>query len=639
MHGTPKEVTLPNLKVYRAAWVVAFILFVVCLFTLGSADTPKLSTEPVSFDSEQAAADIRTIVTDYPQRVAGSDPDNRLGLWVMQQLKQMGLETHLDSFPATIDGEDVALQNVWAVSRGEGVGTVVVIANRDVAEGATQGANDNASGVAAMLALARAFTVTAHERTFIYLCTSGDAYGALGARRFVEDHGVRNVVGAIALREVATRDPEGIGLDGWSSAPKVAPPWLWQLASPAGRVYANLQALQPTIPGQILRLAAPMSSGSQGPFVAAGAPAITITAAGGHVPPAQDTLANVSTETLTKMGTVAQGMLLAIDQAAVPGAGSGGTISLTHTRTLPGASLALMLVAGLLPLLAVTLDLFAHCRRARVELRPAWIRAGLHYAPWLLLLAIVYVANLLGQLPKSPGAVIPPDSDLALDPRYLRVAILAALLVLAYGYAVAVERRLRRRVSTDPRAIIFVAHALLAVVALLSLLADPYSVLLVLPAAVLWPLAKPGGWMRSVLPAYLGLVMIPVVLVYYAALLGLGARVWWYFFLLLENRTVPPGVVLLLLLFLSTAGVLAHALHERGLAPGALSWPAVDRRGPGRMTDEEWAALLTVQPRLPRRRRPAAGPPFRRRRAGLVSGGVRPDRRCSSPCPSPAGGV
>jgi hypothetical protein len=621
MQGTLKEVTLPNLKVYRAALVVAFVLIVVCLFTLGSADTPRLTSEPVSFDGEQAASDMRTIVTDYPQRVAGSDPDNRLALWVLQQFKQMGLETHIDSFPATINGNDVALQNVWAVSPGEGAGTVLVIANRDVTAVATQGANDNASGVAAMLGLARAFTVTAHERTFIYLCTSGDSYGALGAHRFVEDHGVENVYGGIALSEVATRDPEGIGLDGWSSSPKVAPPWLWQLAAPAGRVYANMPALLPTIAGQVMRLAAPTSSGSQGPFVAEGAPVITITAAGERVTPQQDTLANVSTETLTKMGTVAQGMLLAIDQATAPGARSGGTISLTHTRTLPGFSLALMLTALLLPLLAVSLDLFAHCRRARVRLQPAWIRAGLHYAPWLVLLAIVYLANLVGQLPKSPGAVIPPDSHLAMNPRYLRVAILVALLVLAYGYAVAVERRLRRRVHTDPRAIIFAAHALLVLISLLVLLIDPYSVLLMLPAALIWPLARPGGWMRSILPAYLGLVMIPVVLLSYAWQLGLGTHVWWYFFLLLENRTVPAGTVLLLLLFLSTAGVLAHALHERGLAPGALSWPAVERRGPDRMSDEEWAALLTSEPRLPRRRRPAAGT-ARRRRPPAKGGGV-----------------
>src|SRR5674476_470287 len=76
MPARPRRSAVPNLKVYRAAWVVALILVVISLFTLGRPDTPKLSLEPVSFDGEQAAADLRTIVTDYPQRVAlGERPD------------------------------------------------------------------------------------------------------------------------------------------------------------------------------------------------------------------------------------------------------------------------------------------------------------------------------------------------------------------------------------------------------------------------------------------------------------------------------------------------------------------------------------------------------------------------------------
>ena len=101
-----------------------------------------------------------------------------------------------------------------------------------------------------------------------------------------------------------------------------------------------------------------------------------------------------------------------------------------------------------------------------------------------------------------------------------------------------------------------------------------------------------------------------MVLVYYATLLGLGWRVWWYFFLLLENRTIPAPAVLLGVLFLSTAGILAHTMHERGLAPGALTWPAIDRRSPSRMSDEEWAAASRagVTARAAQRR-PAAQAP------------------------------
>jgi hypothetical protein len=328
-----------------------------------------------------------------------------------------------------------------------------------------------------------------------------------------------------------------------------------------------------------------------------------VSAAGATTSPQNDTLDNTSTETLTKVGSTVQAMLMAIDGAAKPGPRSGGTIFLTRGRTLPGGALALILAAFLLPLAGVTVDLFAHCRRARVTLRPAVLRAALHLTPWLALLAIVYLANLLGQLPRSQGAVIPPGSHLVDNPRYLRVVILVALLILAYGYAVAVERSLARRVTTDARATIFIAHASLVLVAVCVLLINPYAVLLVLPAALIWPLAKPGGWARCILPSYVGLIMIPIVLVYYAMLLGLGGRVWWYFFLLLETRIIPASGVLLGVLFLSTAGILAHTLHERGLAPGALTWPAIERRRADRMSDEEWAAALGLESPRERRRK------------------------------------
>jgi hypothetical protein len=581
--------------------VVAAVLVIVALFTLGNPGTPKLSQDPPSFDGELAYSYVKTIVEDYPQRVAGSDPDNRLGIWVEQQFKQYGLETHIDGFAATVNGKDVALQNVWGVSKGSTRGTIMILANRDVPPLATQGAGDNASGLAALLALAEAFTVTAHEHTIIFLCTTGDTYGALGARQFAQDHQTDDLYAVMALRDVAKRHSEGVGLDGWSSEPRAAPPWLWLLASPAARRDANMGAEQPTVAAQVLRLAVPTSAGSQGPFVAAGVPAITVSAAGPSAPVRNDTLDTVSNETLTKVGTTVQNMVMAVDGTSEPGAPSGGTVFLTHKATLPGGSLAAILAALLLPLAAVALDLFAHCRRTRVRLRPAFVRAGLHLAPWLVLIAIVYFSNLVGLLPHSPDAVIPPDSRLAANPRYLRVVVLIALMVLAYAYAVAVERRLERRVATDPRATTFVSHLMLVFIALLTLLVNPYAVLLVLPAAILWPLARPGGWGRSILPVYLGLIMVPVPLIYYALQLDTGWGVWWYFFLLFENRTIPAVAVLLAALFFSTAGVLAHTLHERGLAPGALSWPAIDRRAPGRVSEAEWAAVSEADPRRTRR--------------------------------------
>ena len=155
-----------------------------------------------------------------------------------------------------------------------------------------------------------------------------------------------------ALRDIAKRDSDGIGVDGWSAEPKTAPPWLWLLSAPAAKRDSNMEAMLPTVAAQVLRLAVPTGAGSQGPFVARGVPAITVSAAGPSAPARNDTIDTVSKETLTKVGTAAQNMIMAVDGTNAPGAPSGGTIFLTRKATLPGGALAAILAALLLPLVA-----------------------------------------------------------------------------------------------------------------------------------------------------------------------------------------------------------------------------------------------------------------------------------------------
>jgi hypothetical protein len=434
-------------------------------------------------------------------------------------------------------------------------GTVVVVAGRDSPPRSTQGADANASGTATLLELARVFTLTGHGHTLLFLSTDGDAYGALGARRFVEQHGVDDVLAVIALRRTASREADGLAVDGWGPSPRVAPPWIWLLSEHTGRRAGNLEARLPRVSTQVLRLAVPTSSGSQAPFVAAGVPALSLSAAAPPVDPPADTLDAVSPKVLTNVGRTAEAMILAIDSETAELPGSGGTIFLRRDRTLPGGSLTLLLLSLFAPLAAVTTDLFARCRRGHLRLLPAWMRLALHIMPWLVIIGIIYFSNLVGLLPHSPGAVIPPESRMAGHPRYLRVAVLVVVLLLAYAYSTAVERRLARRVRVDQRTTVFVAHA---------------ALLLIATAAILWPLARPGPWKRSILPVYLGLGMIAGALVFFALRLGLGVDVWWYFFLLVENRSIPAAATALGAVFLATAGMLAHTLHgARPVAVGA----------------------------------------------------------------------
>jgi len=590
---------LPDLRVYRYSWVVALVMAIVSLFALGTPGTPPLSDEPATFDGARAMLDLTTLVEQYSGRVAGSDADARAAVWLVESFERQGLETHIDAFTATLDGRDVALQNVWATATGATRGTVVVVAGRDSPPRSTQGADANASGTATLLELARVFTLTGHGHTLLFLSTDGDAYGALGARRFVEEHGVDDVLAVIALRRTASREADGLAVDGWGPSPRVAPPWIWLLSERTSRRAGNLEARLPRAPTQVLRLAVPTSSGSQAPFVAAGVPALSLSAAAPPVDPPADTLDAISPKILADLGRTAEAMVLAIDGETAELPGSGGTVFLRRDRTLPGGSLTLLLLSLFAPLAAVTTDLFARCRRGHLRLLPAWMRLALHIMPWLVIIGIVYFSNLAGLLPHSPGAVIPPESRIAGHPRYLRVAVLVVVLLFAYAYSTAVERRLARRVRVDQRTTVFVAHAALLLIATAVFFVNPYSLLLVAPAAILWPLARPGPWSRSILPVYLGLGMIAGALVFFALRLGLGLHVWWYFFLLAENRTIPATATALGAVFIATAGMLAHTLHgARPVAAGTTA--AGPLQGSPPSSSQGDAALASTPARPPR---------------------------------------
>lgn len=216
----------------------------------------------------------------------------------------------------------------------------------------------------------------------------------------------------------------------------------------------------------------------------------------------------------------------------------------------------------MLPLIVVTIDLFAHNRRRHAPLWPCWVRYGLHVAPWLLSLLVVYAANMLAWLPHTPGAVIPPDSLVAQNPRYLRVLLLLVVLTGTYWYSVVAERRLTRRLPIDREATVFVAFAALTTIAFLVYLINPFSLLLLVPAAILWPLVRFGRWWRSVLPVWAGLGFVAVALLFFAVRLHIGARVWWYFFVLFENRSIPAKVAVLGVAFIAATDMLARALRR-----------------------------------------------------------------------------
>jgi len=148
---------------------------------------------PATFDRSSAVALAGELSRLYPNRSPGSEGAAGAAQWYADRLAPYGLEPHVDAFSAVIPGRGkVPLRNILAVSPGRSPQTIVVMAHRDNT-GAGPGANDNASGTAALLEIARAYSRTSTGaargvspgHTVVFLSTDGGAYGvARGAATF-----------------------------------------------------------------------------------------------------------------------------------------------------------------------------------------------------------------------------------------------------------------------------------------------------------------------------------------------------------------------------------------------------------------------------------------------------------------------
>ena len=552
---------MPDLRLYRVALFVAIVLAAGSLLALRPPQSVTLSTQPLAFDPQVASSDMQTLVNDFPGRVAGSAADRLAGAWVARQFAADGLAPHVDTFSATVAGHSARLTNVWAVSPGHAEGAVVVLAPRDSPPLATQGANDDASGTAALVELATVFAGAAHDHPIVFVSSDGDTGGGLGARDFLDRHRDMPIFTVVALCQLAGRDVRSFTLNGWATQPLLAPPWLWSLGRAAGRTGGELLTPLPPVTSQILRLAVPSGGGSQAPFVAAGIAAIELTAPGPPRPAVGDTLDTVSADTLARAGKATELLVDSLDGAPLPLAGSGRTVFFSRFRQLSGGFVVWILVVLSLPLALVAVDLARRARKRRLPLKHALLRLALRTAPWVLTLFLVYVANLFSLLPGHLGGVVSPDAVVSHAPRYLRVVMILLFLAVAYHYAMAIERRLGRRYPADTEAVVAVAHLALLACAVAMLAVDPFSLALILPAALLWPLARSGSWVRSRLLVWGGLAVVALSLVYLGEHLHLGWGVWWYFFLLLETRAIPVMAVVVAIVVVAAASLLGHELH------------------------------------------------------------------------------
>src|SRR2546430_7542134 len=205
----PGSVLRPvNGRLYRGTWLLVGLPLLVTAFSVARPTALPRAFLP-AFDGQAAKQLTKDLVESRdpnrsPGRLDAAD-------WFREQLAPYGLPVRTERFSAVIPGRGrVELQNLLAEVVGPAPGTIVVMAHRDN-DGTGPGANDNASGTAMLVQLARAYRSPPRGSTgrlhphhpILFVSTDGGAYGGGGAAWFSAPSSFRNAIsGGVHLGSV-----------------------------------------------------------------------------------------------------------------------------------------------------------------------------------------------------------------------------------------------------------------------------------------------------------------------------------------------------------------------------------------------------------------------------------------------------
>jgi hypothetical protein len=202
--------TVRNTSIRLASGLLLPLLFGATL-QLQAQDAPKLSKQAL-----QLQTDVKTLADDAMEgRKVGTKGEKKASEYLVKRFKEMGLSgaisdsktPYFDPFEAqpsvhgTPSGPKITGRNVVAVLPGQGEGTIYIGAHYDhwgwggegsLYRGADSaihnGADDNASGVAAVLELARRFHDSPLQNTVVFIAFSGEEMGLWGSNAFAKEH-------------------------------------------------------------------------------------------------------------------------------------------------------------------------------------------------------------------------------------------------------------------------------------------------------------------------------------------------------------------------------------------------------------------------------------------------------------------
>ncbi len=487
------------------------LLAVLVLAAFSVQDRPRaLRTfqAPDAFSGATTLAEVDRLAGFYPARPAGGPADTDAGREIAARFKEDGLDVSTEMAQVKRpDGSDAEALQVTGERAGPGEGAIVVVAARDSVR---PGSRAEVTGTATLLQLSALLGKRRVEHPVQLVSVSGTSaqagYRALARRLQSADAPVRAV---IVVGTVGTPDllPPIVS---FSSGPELASIRLRRTLEEALRAERNMGDARPGAIAQLARLAAPVTTGGQGPLLRQGLPAILFSTSGDRVPPAG---AQPQAERLEADGRALLRSVIAIDNA--------GRVDLSPEQRLsaadgiiPGWALRVIVLALLIPPGLLIVDGLARARRERQRVG-RWIVWTLLLAlPQLLGIGAVALAARAGWVNLPGGPIDPAFWTGELSPLAIFVgvtlfghAVIRPLLLFALG--------LRGQRSSVPGAPLGLA-VVLEVAALATWVVNPAAAAVMVPAVVIWPVVLDAGMRPGRIAAVLGVLigLAPVLILF-----------------------------------------------------------------------------------------------------------------------------
>jgi peptidase M28-like protein len=553
----------------RTASLLLLAPLLLLLFTTSRTGPLPAPALPPAFSAVSATQLTTELARDYPNRVPGSVGAARAEQWYGDTLALYGLTATADRWQEDVGGLGrKELVNLVTVIPGVVDDTIVVIAHRDNT-GVSGGANDNASGTAALVELLRGYasTGTASRRlepshTLVFVSSDGGAFGALGAARFAAGPLARRAVAVLSLDGIAGSAKPRLELAGpvaRSPAPSLVRTVTVRVGEQVGQAPAG-----PGLLTQLVDLGLPFGYGEQAPFLDAGRSAVRLSTAPNAEDEAGDEPDRLDAQRLGQLGRAAESTLASLD-GAIQLSGRSAAFVYLGDRVARGWAIELLFLTALVPFAVAVIDLLVRALRRGTRLRGAWrdVRRRCGFA--LVVGGLVFLGALTGLFPS--GGPIPPPAD---APPVDSWPVAGLLLLAVAGAALAVRyRRLaaaRTVAESDEVAGFTVAFATLGAISVVVAIANPFALVFLLPSLYTWlwlpSLRDRPGWTTDLLFG-LGLAGPVLAIVVLASQLGLGLRTLLYAVGLATSGTTPWVLALCALLWAAVATHVAAIVSAR----------------------------------------------------------------------------